>query len=121
MCSTLFKVNNTPQYYFSGDRRYSVFQARLRNNCSNLNFDLFSNHLKLYETCECGAEREDAEHYLFQCHLYTSPRLKFFRTLHNFHPLNVRLLLYGSTNLNEDENERIFVAVQTFIKETKRF
>ena len=40
--------------------------ARLRNNCSNLNFELDRNHLKPRGECECGSEREDAEHYLLQ-------------------------------------------------------
>ena len=119
--SNLFISKTIPSYFYSGDRRHSVLHARLRNNCSNLNSDLFNNHLRPQESCECGSESEDAEHYLLQCQLYLNARLILFRKTHSFHPLNVNLLLSGSTELSDDDNIQIFAAVQAFIKDTNRF
>ena len=42
-----------------------------------------------------------------------------FQELRRFHPLSLYLLLFGSDNLNLDENSHIFKSVQTFIKESK--
>ena len=39
----------------------------------------------------------------------------------DFHPLNINILLFGDENLTTDENTNIFTAVQTFIKNTRRF
>ena len=59
---TLSKV---PSQFYHGKRQYAILLARIRNNCSNLNNDLFNNHLHQDNTCpNCGAP-EDAEHYFF--------------------------------------------------------
>ena len=121
LSTNIFKSNSTPSYYYSGDRRLSVYHARLRNNCSNLNSDLFRNHLSLQSACDCGFEREDAEHYLLQCQLHTNERLKLFRDTRSFHPLNINILLFGSPELSYENNITLFLAVSTFIKDTNRF
>ena len=36
-----FSVSNVPKYYLAGDRKLSILHTRIRNNCSNLKFDLF--------------------------------------------------------------------------------
>ena len=40
-----FSFSNVPKYYLAGDRKLSILHTRIRNNCSNLKFDLFSNGL----------------------------------------------------------------------------
>ena len=35
-----------PPYYIKGDRKLSVIHARLRNNCSNLKHDLYTNFVE---------------------------------------------------------------------------
>ena len=118
----LFKPIIIPCFYFSGPRSLSVIHACLRNGCSNLNYDLFSNHLKLYSTCEkCGHEKEDAEHYFMQCPSYLNDRLLLFRATRHLHPLNVNTLLNGRNNLPDEENISLFNIVQKYIKNTKRF
>ena len=52
---------------------------------------------------------------------YTEPRIKLFCQLHRFHPLNVKLLIIGSTNLSFEDNVTIFTLVHTFITESGRF
>ena len=47
-----FAINSkVPNYYASGNRRFSVLHARIRSNCSNLNLDLFNNFLRPDPTC----------------------------------------------------------------------
>ena len=43
----------------------SIYHARLRNKCSDLNNDLYVNYIKEVPTCECGVDVENAEHYFF--------------------------------------------------------
>ena len=49
-------TSKEPSYYASGNRRLSVLHARIRNNCSNLNLDLFNNFLRPDPTCSCQVE-----------------------------------------------------------------
>jgi hypothetical protein len=38
-----------------------------------------------------------------------------------YHPLNIDILLHGSNDLNVDDNTAVVIAVQNYIKHTKRF
>ena len=58
-----FSVSNVPKYYIVGERKLTILHARIRNNCSDLKFDLFSNGISVHATCGCGYPIEDAEHY----------------------------------------------------------
>ena len=49
----------------------SVLHARLRNKCSNLNNDLFINHIRDNPLCDLCGVVEDAIHYFFHCRRYT--------------------------------------------------
>ena len=86
-----------------------------------MHFDLFNNHLRESPECDCGYEIENAEHYLFQCNLFTDQRVQMFNLIRKFHPLSVNKLLLGDSSLNDTDNENIFEAVQQFIKNTRRF
>ena len=117
-----FAINSkVPSYYASGNRRLSVLHARIRNNCSNLNLDLFNNFLRPAPTCSCQVEPENAEHYFLRCHKYTIQPLVLFNSLRNFLPLRLEILLYGNPNLTDAENEIIFESVHIFIKNSNRF
>ena len=117
-----FTSPRTPYYYTIGSRVFSVLHSRLRNSCSNLNYDLCLNNLRPNSNCEnCGHEREDAEHYFMQCPFYINERLLLFRATRHLHPLSVQTLLEGKHSLSDEENVHIFKQVQTYIKETKRF
>ena len=117
-----FAINSkVPSYYASGNRRLSVLHARIRNNCSNLNLDLFNNFLRPDPTCSCQVEPENAEHYFLRCHKHTIQRLVLFNSLRNFLPLRLEILLYGNPNLSDAENKIIFESVHIFIKNSNRF
>jgi hypothetical protein len=104
-----------------GNRRFSILHTRLRNNCSNLNHDLFINHLRETADCECGYFCEDAVHFFFQCPRFNDARILMFQSTRSFHPLNISKILQGSDALTYIENCDIVNSVHTFIKNSKRF
>ena len=63
----IFVAPTFPKFFVHGNRKLSVIHARIRNKCSDLNHDLFLNRLRDNEICDCGFEKEDAEHYFFNC------------------------------------------------------
>ena len=113
--------DNIPKYFNDGKRKFSIIHARIRNFCSNLNQDLFDNHLRIDPTCSCQRGAETAEHYFFRCEHYTNQRQHLFRDTHEFHPLNVNALLQGKETLSDNDNSRLFHYVQTYIHSTGRF
>ena len=108
-------------YYRAGNRYISVLHARIRNTCSNSLSDLYINHLLLIPTCSCSEEVEDAEHYFCRCSNFRNEKETFFLSTSDFQPLNIYILLFGDKKLTTDENTSIFKAVETFIKDTRRF
>ena len=58
-------IPKVPKYYCSGKRKYSVYHTRIRSNCSNLNVDLYYNHLSQTEACDCGDTSETPQHFFF--------------------------------------------------------
>ena len=110
-----------PKHYIQGKRTESVFHSRIRNKCSNLNNDLYQNHLKDFPLCDCGRSIEDAEHYFFRCERYNNERVTLFRATRKFHPLGVHFILYGSDAFSEKDNVIFFGYVHQYIKNTKRF
>ena len=112
-----------PPYYIKGDtcRKLSVLHARLRNYCSNLKHDLYTNFIEPDFSCRCGYSCEDANRYFFVCSLYLNERVELFHSTVFYHPLSLRTLLFRNQNLSTEDNFIVFSAVHRFIKETKRF
>ena len=107
--------SNVPSSYNTGDRYLSVLHARIRNKCSNLNNDLFNNHLRPTFECNCNQGIEDAEHFFFRCPLFAESRVQLFHSTRSFHPLNVNKLIFGVPNATDEENTSICNAAQNFI------
>ena len=101
----------------------SVLHAILRNNCSNLNNDLFINHFRERPFCSGYNVIEDAKYYCFTCNQYRNERLTFFEAVRDFTPFNIKLLLHvlGNDTLNNASNITLFRAVHEYIKNTKIF
>ena len=116
-----FSVSNVPKCYLADNRKLSILHTRIRNNCSDLKSDLYSNDLSVHATCGCGYPIEDAERCIFRCNYYLTQRLKLFQDLRRFHPLSKHVLLFGSSEFSLEDNLEIFRCVQSYIKETKRF
>ena len=110
-----------PAYVLQGNRKLSILHARLRNNCRELNGDLYPNHLRNDSICACGNSNESSLHFLLECERFGNQRILMFRETKPFHPLSVNYLLFGKSNLSNDENTLLFQAVHRYIKNTKRF
>ena len=118
---SIFITPNDPSYYIQGNRRLSILHARLRNNCSDLNKDLYMNHLNASPACACGGGIANAEHYFFKCNRFDEHRLVLFRSTRSFHPLNTNKVFYGVEGKSDVENMNLFSAIHHFIKSTDRF
>ena len=97
-----------------------VYHARLRLNCSSLRHRLLLKNVLDNPFCECGAV-EDNKHFLFECEQFNLLRQELIDTVSLICQPNLNNLLHGSENLTNDENEKIFLAVQEFIIKSKRF
>ena len=113
--------SKVPHYHIVGNRYLSVLHARIQNNCINLSSDLFMNHLSPSSMCRCSDESGEAEHFFFRCSNYNYDSVTLFQSTRNYHPLNINILMFGDENLTDENNINIFTAVQTFIKDTRRF
>ena len=110
-----------PTSLSKGNRYLSVIHCRIRNGCSNLNNDLFRNHLNVSPLCSCGNGNETADHFFFECPLFNDQRLTFFRRTRCYHPLSLHALLSGKDNLSAADNDILFIEVQNYIKNSGRF
>ena len=88
-----------PKYFAQGNRQLTVLHARLRNVSSSLNFDLYLTRIRTDSMCDCGSEREDAEHFSFLRiffptlnHNYYNDRLRLFQKTRRVHTLNLDTL-----------------------------
>ena len=100
----LLKKIQVPSYFAFGKRLLSVLQARIRNNCSNSNNDLFNNHLRDDPLCSWCNETEDGEHYFFHCNKYRNERHQFFEIARDFEPLTINILIYDNETLDNQSN-----------------
>jgi len=71
------KLNKIKNWFYIGDRKLSIIQARLRMKCSSLKSHLF--HLNIVESarCLCGCAYETPHHYFFECPLFHTERIQF--------------------------------------------
>ena len=115
------KLGTVPDYYYHGERRYNIILTRLRNSCSNLNYDLFRFNITDNSTCDCGAPIENNYHFFFECPRYIEPRNTLYMNLHWIDQLDLNTILNGSELYDKNENMRICKEVLHFIKNTNRF
>ena len=119
----IYKCSETFKYFNVGERYINVLHTRIRLGCSKLNYHLHHN-LKVTDSplCDtCVNIIEDPHHFFFVCPRYNQIRVKLLSDLSRFYQ-NPRLscLLYGDRDLSDQENTIIFLAVQSFIKQSKR-
>ena len=116
------ELPDKPVLYYYGKRWTSVHHARLRMECSKLNFDLSCRlYVRDSPACRCGAAREDASHFFFDCPYYADIRNKLFAAVTEHAACNLKTLLFGNEHLSIDDNRFIFDAVQEFIDQSNRF
>ena len=80
--------------YFYGKRWPSIHHAQLRMQCSKLNYDLCC---KLYvldsPACRCGAPRETASHYFFDCPRYVNIHTDLLNEINKHTTCNIDTIL----------------------------
>ena len=111
-----------PSYYSFGPRWLNIMHTRIRLNNSFLNSCLYARNMVDSPNCVCG-DYENIVHFLFYCPRYMNIRWSLFVALGNIllpgvapHLLvdhigidNIgSICLYGSTNLNHDQNISVF-------------
>ena len=106
--------------YYIGKRKPAILHARLRMGRSQLNKHLFQIGIKDSPACTCGTD-EDVYHFLFSCPRYIVHRNKLHATVINLAPFTLGTLLFGSSTCSSKNNKLIFLAVQEYIDDTKRF
>ena len=112
-----------PKHFYYGPRKRNIILTQLRNSYSFLNYDLSKVNIVNDAACSCGAPREDAIHYFFNCPNYTEIRRIMMNNLNwvQASDLNLNLLTRGSDDLTYEENINIIKHVFNFIKSSKRF
>ena len=122
------------KHYNVGHKLYSQWHAHLRLKRSNLNTHLHQIGLAPNPACKCGqAPLESVKHFLIHCKLYEQPRIQLFAKLEGLLELKfskystsslVDIILFGEKPHLYDKflhNKFIFLAVQKFLAQTKRF
>ena len=112
-----------PIWYSLGDRKLSVILCKLRNNCSNLNDDLYHSNLSNSRSCSCGVSIEHTFHFFFECQKYDRERRILFESLRtlDLFPITLDILLSGNIEKTSAINKQLLEAVLLFIQQTKRF
>ena len=95
--------------------------SKLRMKSSSLNAHLFELRITESPTCECGYFYEDSVHYFFVCPLYNQERVLLHNYVARRAPFTLHSLLYGCQNLNNEENEKLYVEVIKYIDSTRCF
>ena len=115
------KLKTSPKqndYFYKGSRIGQIFHARLRMKCSDLNSHLVDRHISDNRSCSCGYLNENNEHYLLYCPNYERARNHLSSISV---PINTDILLFGKAEYTDEINKHIFLKVQSFILESRRF
>ena len=112
--------SSIPKHFYIGDRKAQVLHTRLRTQCSSLNQDLFSKSIVESPLCRCG-NIESTHHFFFNCPLYNNIRTTLFNSVSQFCTLTLQHFLHGEDSFSYEVNTNIFVAVQKFIIDSRRF
>ena len=113
-------IRTPPKYYTVGDGFAQIQHIRLRTSCSSLNQHLFSKNIINDPYCLCGSV-QTTKHYLLECQSYSAARTEMINRISRYRMPNLNYLLFGDNHLNHNSNSDIFLAVQKFILDSKRF
>ena len=123
---SIFKIHDPENLKFVYQLRVGLSQ--LKSHKKNHNFQDTPTDI-----CQCGTGMETTEHFLITCPNYVRQRETLISTMNpvlnsknqNLSSLDnaakVKLLLYGSENLDIFENKSILNATINFIRSTERF
>ena len=103
-------------------RALETVMAKLRIGHICLKQHLFRFHLAPDPLCDCG-EIESIEHFILHCSRYELQRNELYasvRRIDNDITLDLKTLLGGNSDLNEDQQHKIIKAMFLFLLKTKR-
>ena len=113
--------NNTVEIFkTNGCRKINIILCQLRNECSNLNYDLYRDHLNDTPACRCGNEYESAQHYIMYCPLYTEQRQILITSINNPFYFTTEILLNGCNVSDNEINKHLLYCITKLIEDTKR-
>lgn len=121
------RILKPPVYFEYGKRKENILLCQLRNFKSQLNLDLYNDHLSDSPSCSCGAPRESTNHYLLECPNYKEQRqelidiLQLYPTIYETITISSGDLLQGNSNLNKDNNCILLDSVMNYINKSNRF
>ena len=97
--------------------------TRIRHRNSSLKADLYGVNIILSPARSCGAPIENADHYFFECPLYSNQRNNLLFILNRLqnNGADVAVLTTGSHNYDENINRSIIQFAIKFIKDSQRF
>lgn len=129
----------TDAFKYGGTRYFNIIMCQLRNRESQLNSDLYKDHLSNSPSCICGYSTEDVDQFFLFCPRYAVQRQSLLTSLShlqldiqlNLHlnldlnlsqhlHMNVDILTKGSNHLSHEINSNLCACVQTFIKSSGR-
>ena len=116
-----------PKYYSEGERRSNIFLCQLRNNKSQLNFDLCHDHLNNSSLCIHCQTPETKLHFLLECPYYIKQRVDLINWLisnpriYEAISITEHDLLCGNPTITDRDNAELLAAVSRYIIATKRF
>ena len=113
-------IQKPPRYFTVGFRFAQIQHTRLRTSCSSLNHHLFSKNIINDPYCQCGSV-ETTKHYLFECQRYSQLRQEMLNEISKYCTPSLDCVLFGDDHLNHSCNSDVFMVVQKFIFESKRF
>jgi hypothetical protein len=119
----VYDIPDKPPLYFStGIRIANISHARLRQKCSSLKCDLFRCNLIASCNCDCGNYIESVDHFFLRCNIYTEHRIQLFRGMSNLgFDISIENILFGNASFENDKNSKLFLLVQKYIVNSKRF
>ena len=113
-----FRIHQFPS---TKDRLNDIILTRIRQNCSNLNTDLFRVNISANSNCRCGAVNENAHHYFLECMLYVEQRNRLFSSINPLVNVHLNLITNRNTASNAETNAVIHSAILKYIKDMHRF
>ena len=109
-----------------GERKANILLCQLRNSKSQLNQDLFDDHLNDSPNCVTCNSPETTEHFLFLCPKFAAERMNLFNSLISNPEIYSKIsvssndMLKGNSDSSYEENCALLNYVISFIKQNNR-
>jgi hypothetical protein len=111
-----------PLQFSTGTSIADIVHAWLRQTCSNLKCDLFRCNVIAFCNYDCGNYIESVDHFFLTCNIYTEHRIQLIRGMRNLgFEIDIENILFGNASFEHDKKSKLFLLVQKYILNSKRF